>query len=183
MDYDDGTPGRPLALTIGAVDLRDLPALLSRVRRLFDLDADPVAIDSALGGDGRLAAAVAGAPGHPDAWCDGPAEMLVRAMIGQQITVAAARTALTQLAAVGRPEHKRPATGSTECSPPRRRSPRRAGTCCAGPAQNRITRGNCARTCQRGLELGYGDDLPGLRAKLLPVAGVGPWTVGYVAMR
>ena len=33
------------------------------------------------------------------------------------------------------------------------------------------------------LELGYGDDLPGLRAKLLPVAGVGPWTVGYVAMR
>jgi AraC family transcriptional regulator of adaptative response / DNA-3-methyladenine glycosylase II len=33
------------------------------------------------------------------------------------------------------------------------------------------------------LELGYGDDLPGLRSKLLPLAGVGPWTVGYVAMR
>ena len=33
------------------------------------------------------------------------------------------------------------------------------------------------------LDLGYGDDLPGLRAKLLPLPGVGPWTVGYVAMR
>ena len=33
------------------------------------------------------------------------------------------------------------------------------------------------------LDFGYGDDLPGLEAKLLPLAGVGPWTVGYVAMR
>jgi AraC family transcriptional regulator of adaptative response / DNA-3-methyladenine glycosylase II len=33
------------------------------------------------------------------------------------------------------------------------------------------------------LELGYGDDLAGLHAKLLPLPGVGPWTVGYVAMR
>ena len=57
MEYDAGArPGRPLVLTIGAVDLRDLPALLSRVRRLLDLDADPVAIDGALGADPRLAA-------------------------------------------------------------------------------------------------------------------------------
>jgi AraC family transcriptional regulator, regulatory protein of adaptative response / DNA-3-methyladenine glycosylase II len=33
------------------------------------------------------------------------------------------------------------------------------------------------------LDFGYGDDLPGLEAKLLPLPGVGPWTVGYVAMR
>jgi AraC family transcriptional regulator of adaptative response / DNA-3-methyladenine glycosylase II len=33
------------------------------------------------------------------------------------------------------------------------------------------------------LDFGYGDDLPGLEGKLLPLAGVGPWTVGYVAMR
>jgi AraC family transcriptional regulator of adaptative response / DNA-3-methyladenine glycosylase II len=33
------------------------------------------------------------------------------------------------------------------------------------------------------LDFGYGDDLPGLESKLLPLAGVGPWTVGYVAMR
>ena len=33
------------------------------------------------------------------------------------------------------------------------------------------------------LEFGYGDDLAGLQAKLLPLAGVGPWTVGYLAMR
>ena len=50
VDYDAGAAGRPLVLTIGAVDLRDLASLLSRVRRLLDLDADPVAIDSALAG-------------------------------------------------------------------------------------------------------------------------------------
>ncbi|BAS08380.1 probable bifunctional transcriptional activator/DNA repair enzyme AlkA [Arthrobacter sp. Hiyo4] len=101
--YDGGAPGRPLTLTIGAVDLRDLPALLSRVRRLFDLDADPVAIDSALSQEPRLSASVASAPGIRMPGALDPQELLIRAMIGQQITVAAARTALTQLAAAGSP--------------------------------------------------------------------------------
>ena len=93
--------GRPLVLTIGAVDLRDLAALLSRVRRLLDLDADPVAIDAALAADPRLAAAVARTPGMRMPGAVDPQELLIRAMIGQQITVAAARTALVQLSAAG----------------------------------------------------------------------------------
>jgi AraC family transcriptional regulator, regulatory protein of adaptative response / DNA-3-methyladenine glycosylase II len=103
VKYDGGPHRRPLVLTIGAVDLRDLPALLSRVRRLFDLDADPVAIDGALGADPRLSASVAAAPGIRLPGALDPQELLVRAMVGQQITVAAARTALTQLAAAGSP--------------------------------------------------------------------------------
>ncbi len=70
VEYDAGAPGRPLVLTIGAVDLRDLPALLSRVRRLFDLDADPVAIDGALAADPRLAAG--GRPQRPACACPAP---------------------------------------------------------------------------------------------------------------
>jgi AraC family transcriptional regulator of adaptative response / DNA-3-methyladenine glycosylase II len=72
IEYDAGAQGRPLTLTIGAVDLRDLPALLSRVRRLFDLDADPVAIDSALAADSRLSAFSGCHTRRQDARCPGP---------------------------------------------------------------------------------------------------------------
>ena len=101
VEYDADADGRPLVLTVGAVDLRDLASLLSRVRRLLDLDADPLAIDEALAADPRLAASVARTPGIRMPGAVDPQELLIRAMIGQQITVAAARTALVQLAAAG----------------------------------------------------------------------------------
>lgn len=183
VDYDAGTPGRPLVLTIGAVDLRDLPALLSRVRRLFDLDADPVAIDSALGADPRLAAAVAAAPGIRMPGALDPQELLIRAMIGQQITVAAARTALTQLSAAGSPSTAA-GDGLDRLFPTPAQIAEAGGELLRGPRRRIESLVATARALASGeLELGYGDDLPGLRAKLLPVAGVGPWTVGYVAMR
>ncbi|MFF1255077.1 DNA-3-methyladenine glycosylase 2 family protein [Pseudarthrobacter sp. NPDC058329] len=181
--YDGAAPGRPLTLTIGAVDLRDLPALLSRVRRLFDLDADPVAIDGALAGDSRLAAAVAGTAGIRMPGALDPAEMLIRAMIGQQITVAAARTALTRLAAVGS-SSRSPGEGLDRMFP----TPEEiAGDGCAllrGP-RKRIDalRAAASALAEGTLDFGYGDDVAGLAAKLLPLAGVGPWTVGYLAMR
>ena len=183
VDYDDGAPGRPLTLTIGAVDLRDLPALLSRVRRLFDLDADPVAIDSALAGDGRLAAAVAGAPGIRMPGAMDPAEMLVRAMIGQQVTVAAARTALTQLAAVGRPSQS-PGDGLDRMFPTAAEIAADGHALLRGPRKRTESLRAAASALAEGrLDFGYGDDLASLGAKLLPLAGVGPWTVGYLAMR
>jgi AraC family transcriptional regulator of adaptative response / DNA-3-methyladenine glycosylase II len=183
VNYDADAPGRPLTLTVGAVDLRDLPALLSRVRRLFDLDADPVAIDNALAADARLAPAVSGTPGIRMPGALDPQELLIRAMIGQQITVAAARTALTQLSAAGSASQL-PGDGLDRLFP----TPAQiAETGCAllrGP-RRRIDalRGVASALAGGELDFGYGDDLPGLGAKLLPLAGVGPWTVGYVAMR
>ncbi|GAC1370095.1 MAG: AlkA N-terminal domain-containing protein [Pseudarthrobacter sp.] len=183
VDYDDGAPGRPLTLTIGAVDLRDLPALLSRVRRLFDLDADPVAIDNALAADPRLAPSVERVPGIRMPGAVDPQELLIRAMIGQQITVAAARTALTQLSDAGSSSTV-PGEGLNRLFP----TPAEvAGSGCSllrGP-QRRIDALRSAASALAGgeLEFGYGDDVPGLGAKLLPLPGVGPWTVGYVAMR
>jgi AraC family transcriptional regulator of adaptative response / DNA-3-methyladenine glycosylase II len=183
VDYDGGAPGRPLTLTIGAVDLRDLPALLSRVRRLFDLDADPVAIDSTLAGDGRLAAAVAGAPGVRMPGALDPAEMLIRAMIGQQITVAAARTALTQLAVVGS-SSRSPGEGLDRMFPTAAEIAADGSTVLRGPRKRTGALLGAASALAAGtLDFGYGDDLPSLGAKLLPLAGVGPWTVGYLAMR
>src|SRR6478736_4906408 len=74
--------------------LRDLPAVVARARRLFDLDADPIAVDEALAQHRELAPLVAGLPGIRVPGAVDPHEMLVRAMVGQQITVSAARTAL-----------------------------------------------------------------------------------------
>lgn len=182
VEYDGGTRERQLTLTVGAVDLRDLPALLSRVRRLFDLDADPEAIDSALAADPRLAASVAGAPGMRLPGALDPQELLVRAVVGQQITVAAARTALTQLSAAGSPPSA-PGEGLDRLFP----TPAEiaaAGHLLRGPRRRIESLVQAAAAMAEGhLEFGYGDDLAGLRAKLLPLPGVGPWTVGYVAMR
>ncbi|WP_255770504.1 DNA-3-methyladenine glycosylase 2 family protein [Pseudarthrobacter sulfonivorans] len=183
VNYDGDAPGRPLTLTIGAVDLRDLPALLSRVRRLFDLDADPVAIDNALAADPRLAASVAAAPGIRMPGAVDPQELLVRAMIGQQITVAAARTALTQLAAAGSPSLV-PGEGLDRLFPTAAEIADSGYTLLRGPQRRIDALRSAASALAAGeLDLGYGDDLPGLSAKLLPLPGVGPWTVGYVAMR
>ncbi|MHC6593572.1 DNA-3-methyladenine glycosylase 2 family protein [Arthrobacter sp. C152] len=182
VEYDDGARGRPLTLTVGAVDLRDLPALLSRVRRLFDLDADPEAIDSVLAADSRLAAPVAQAPGIRLPGALDPDELLVRAMVGQQITVAAARTSLTRLSAAGSPCSV-PGDGLDRLFP----TPAQiadAGHLLSGPRRRMESLLQAAAAmASGGLDFGYGSDLPGLTAALLPLPGVGPWTVGYVAMR
>lgn len=97
VKYDAGA----LTLSVSALDLHDLPVLLSRVRRLFDLDADPVAVDEVLAADARLCPSVREISGIRVPGAVDPQELLIRAMIGQQITVAAARTALTQLSDAG----------------------------------------------------------------------------------
>lgn len=183
VEYDAGAPGRPLVLTIGAVDLRDLSSLLSRVRRLLDLDADPLAIDGALAADPRLSASVERTPGLRMPGSFDPQELLIRAMIGQQITVAAARTALVQLSEAGS-DSLVPADGLHRLFPTPAQIAETGFELLRGP-QRRIdsVRGAAAAMASGELDFGYGDDLPGLESKLLPLAGVGPWTVGYVGMR
>src|SRR6201999_3697578 len=81
-----------------------LPAIIARVRRVFDLAADPAAIGQHLAKDPALAPLVARRPGLrvPGAW-DG-FELAIRAILGQQITVVAARGLAGKLvAAHGQP--------------------------------------------------------------------------------
>ncbi len=79
-----------LSVTIHFPRLAALPSIIARVRRVFDLTADPAAIAEHLSGDPALAPRVAARPGLrvPGAW-DG-LELAVRAVLGQQITVVAA---------------------------------------------------------------------------------------------
>jgi AraC family transcriptional regulator of adaptative response / DNA-3-methyladenine glycosylase II len=80
-----------LSVTIRFPRVQSLPAIVGRVRRVFDLGADIETIDSHLSLDRRLAPLVAKRPGlrAPGGW-DG-FELAVRAILGQQVSVAAAR--------------------------------------------------------------------------------------------
>ncbi len=89
--------GNCLVLTASAGMSRVLPKVVERVRRIFDLAADPERIASHLSFDSRLAPLVAGNPGLriPGAW-DG-FEVAVRAIVGQQVSVAGARTVVGRI--------------------------------------------------------------------------------------
>jgi AraC family transcriptional regulator of adaptative response / DNA-3-methyladenine glycosylase II len=82
--------GNCLKATLRFPNLRSLPAIIARVRRVFDFAADPLAIGAHLGQDPMLAPLVAARPGLrvPGAW-EG-FELAVRAILGQQITVSPA---------------------------------------------------------------------------------------------
>jgi len=92
-------PGRDaLALQLELDDNRQLMPLVARVRRMFDLDANPVEITATLQQDDKLGALAARSPGarSPGHWS--PFEAAVRAIVGQQVSTAAARTVLSRLA-------------------------------------------------------------------------------------
>ncbi|NEB62178.1 DNA-3-methyladenine glycosylase 2 family protein, partial [Streptomyces diastaticus] len=83
-------PGRPrtggggwLDARLHLTDLRDLTTSVQRLRRLFDLDADPCAVDERLGADPRLAPLVAARPGLRSPGTADPDELAVRALVGR----------------------------------------------------------------------------------------------------
>ncbi|MCU1415970.1 MAG: DNA-3-methyladenine glycosylase 2 family protein, partial [Schumannella sp.] len=92
---DEQRPGVIVTARLHA--LADVPALVARVRRMFDLDADSVAIDAALSKDPVLGPLVAAVPGIRLAGSVDGEEALFRTLVGQQISVAAARTVLGRL--------------------------------------------------------------------------------------
>jgi len=177
--------------------LGDLSPLVTRARRLFDLDADPTAVDEALARHPELAPLVARTPGIRVPGAADPHEMLIRAMVGQQITVAAARTALTALVdALGEPIAIGPSAADAACGPDRpvASDPRLFPTMAAiAERGHEVLRGPAARTraivgaatalADGTLPLGLGDGATDQRAALLAMPGIGPWTADYVRMR
>ncbi|WP_307623076.1 DNA-3-methyladenine glycosylase 2 family protein [Streptomyces sp. V3I7] len=76
-------PGGWLDARLHLTDPRDLTTAVQRLRRLFDLDADPYAVDERLGADPRLAPLVAARPGLRSPGTADPAELAVRALVGR----------------------------------------------------------------------------------------------------
>ncbi|MFD4989810.1 AlkA N-terminal domain-containing protein [Streptomyces sp. NPDC058374] len=165
-------------------DLRDLTLAISRCRRLLDLDADPVAVDERLAADPVLAPLVAKAPGRRVPRTVDAAEFAVRAVLGQQVSTAAARTHAARLAtAYGTPVED-PAGGLTHLFP---RPADLAGLDperLAMPRSRRTTLTTLVAALADGsLGLGPEEDWDEARARLLALPGFGPWTAEIIAMR
>jgi AraC family transcriptional regulator, regulatory protein of adaptative response / DNA-3-methyladenine glycosylase II len=167
-------------------DPRDSPAAVAACRRLLDLDADLVAVDRALAGDpvlGPLVTATPGrrAPGHVDA-----DELAIRAVLGQQVTLAAARGLAARLTDLCGERLAQPDGGLT-CAFPSAVDVADADLDRLGmPGSRRAT----IRTLTRALADGdirlvpdAGANHDEVHAALLGLRGIGPWTAAYIRMR
>lgn len=177
--------GGRLRLTAHLTMLADLPPLVTRVRRLFDLDADPVGVDEALSREPALAAAVDAVPGIRLPGAVDAHEMLLRALVGQQISVAAARTQLTRLAeALGTPLARPRPDGPTRLFPTPAQVAERGREVLVGPlARIEAIVAISERLASGELDLGWADDPLAQHERLVAVRGIGEWTASYLAMR
>ncbi len=165
-------------------DLRDLSAAVARLRWLFDLDADPVAVDGALAQDPVLAPVVAKGGGRRVPRTPDGAEMAVRAVLGQQVSTAAARSQTARLVqALGEPLD-RPEGTLTHLFPTAEAVAEGAGDLLRGPRRRAATVVALARALAEGdLDLDPDADRADTRHRLEQIPGVGPWTSATVAMR
>jgi AraC family transcriptional regulator of adaptative response / DNA-3-methyladenine glycosylase II len=169
-----------LALT----DLRDLSMAISRCRRLLDLDADPVAVDDLLGRAPVLAPLVAKMPGRRVPRTVDPAEFAVRAVLGQQVSTAAARTHAARLVVAHGDKVEDPGGGLTHLFPEPEALADVDPASLAMPRSRRRTLTTLVAALVAGeLDLGAGSDWQRARAGLTALPGVGPWMVETIAMR
>ena len=168
-------------------DLRDTAVAVERCRRLLDLDADPIAIGEVLGADPLLGPLVHDVPGmRLPGQVDG-FEVAVRAIVGQQVSVAGARTILGRFAATyGTPvtfdlaaEH-----GLTRAFATAESMSGADDTALSMPRSRAQALIGVARSVASGeLDLDPGADRDRTHAQLLEHRGIGPWTADYIVMR
>ncbi len=168
-------------------DRGDLELAVAACRRLLDLDTDPVPIVDALGTDELIGSIVRAAPGRRVPGVVEPNELAVRAVLGQQVSLAGAATLAARLVdAYGEPlEH--PVGTVTHLFP----SP----AALAGADPERLAMPGSRRRALIGLaealasgHVQLNGAIPAQQAReaqrrMLALPGIGPWTVAYVAMR
>ncbi|WP_327348520.1 AlkA N-terminal domain-containing protein [Streptomyces europaeiscabiei] len=173
-----------IACRLSLSDLRDLPVAISRCRRMLDLDADPVAVDEQLRTDPVLAPLVAKAPGRRVPRTVDEAEFAVRAVLGQQVSTAAARTHAARLVVAHGEPVDDPEGGLTHLFPSPEALAAVDPETLAMPRTRRTTFTTLVRQLtDRELHLGVDSDWAETRARLLALPGFGPWTVEVIAMR
>ncbi|WP_369228303.1 AlkA N-terminal domain-containing protein [Streptomyces sp. R39] len=173
-----------IACRLTLSDLRDLPVAISRCRRLLDLDADPVAVDEQLRTDPFLAPLVGKAPGRRVPRTADEAEFAVRAVLGQQVSTAAARTHAARLVRAHGTPVDDPEGGLTHLFPSPEALADVPPESLAMPRTRRTTFTTLVGQLADGtLHLGVESDWAETRAQLLALPGFGPWTVDVIAMR
>ncbi len=165
-------------------DLADLQAGIARCRRLLDLDADPLVIDNALAADPALAPLVKAIPGRRSPGAVDPHELCVRAVLGQQVSVAAARTLAARLVdRLGAPSPFA-VDGITRMFPldtvMASQDPATIGIPMAR-ARALVGFSDALATGKISLDAGVDREEAVKAMEALP--GIGPWTASYVCMR
>lgn len=177
--------GHALVLGVRFTESRDLMAIVERVRRMFDLDANMDAILPVLASDEAMAPIVRRLEGLRLAGSWDPFETAVRAVVGQQISVKAAITVAGRLARLAGPAIALDnGSGLTHCFPTAAElcaaDPESAGM----PENRRSTLKRLARGVADGdIVLEAGGGLDDFVERLTRVPGIGPWTAHYIAMR
>ncbi|PPA73134.1 3-methyladenine DNA glycosylase 2 [Achromobacter spanius] len=176
--------GNALQATVRVARVNALPTIIARIRRLFDLGSDPVALAAQFAHDPVMAALIAARPGLrvPGAW-DG-FELAMRAVLGQQITVSAAIRLAGKLVAAHGAWLTQPEDGLTHCFP---EPPALAHAELAGlgmPRSRAATLSAVAAAAVADPRLfDPGSSLEDAVKRLRAIRGIGEWTAQYIALR
>ncbi len=169
-------------------DLRDLGAAVGRCRRLLDLDADPEAVDGALGADPLLGPLVRRTPGRRVPGAVDGFELAVRAVAGQQVSVAGARTVVARLVSAAGPCLE--VAGEPAARPlshvfptPEELLDAPDGAFAMPHARREALRGLASAMAAGTLVLDVGAAPDEARRGLMELPGIGEWTASYVSMR
>lgn len=160
-------------------DRRDLDEAVRLGRRMLDLDCDPALIDGLLAADPVLAPQVRANPGRRVPGTADADEFAIRAMLGQQISTAAARTHAARLVVAHGEPVSDPGGGLTHLFP-------RPGRLSEALFSFPKARADALRGLIEALATGtvdLGGDPGSARAGLAALPGAGPWTVETIAMR
>ena len=180
-----GGDGHALLLQVHGVAPARLLPIVARLRRMFDLDADPRVISAALSSDPLLQPMLQRHPGLrlPSGW-DG-FEIAVRAVLGQQVSVAAARTLATRLAhTFGRPLDTPLAPGLERLFPaPAALADADLSSIGVTRARADTLRGIARALLDERVDFNAERTLEDFTARWVALPGIGPWTAQYIAMR
>jgi AraC family transcriptional regulator of adaptative response / DNA-3-methyladenine glycosylase II len=176
--------GGHIRCTLRLDDLRDLGAAVERCRRLLDLDADPAAVDEQLGADELLVASVAARPGLRSPGQVDAAELAVRAIVGQQVSVAGARTVVGRLVRRFGEPLPAPVDGLTHRFPTPAALAEADAELLSMPGTRARSLASLARALAGGdLSLDAGTDRAEVALRLAALPGIGPWTIAYIRLR
>lgn len=180
---------RGLLARFELADSRDLGAAVERVRRLCDLDSDPTAADAWLARDVKLRPLVRARPGLRVPGCVSGAELAIRAVLGQQVSVKAATNAASRLTA----EHGKRIgleEGDAQGQLPDRLFPSIDAIAAIDPQKLPMPRKRAqaltrlaAEIAEGTIDLDGGSERDAVRESLTALPGIGQWTAEYIAMR